>query len=265
MPALRIGLQVAGLRQPLSQALLTAARLGAGAVEIDARNELRPAEMTGTGVRQLRKMLDDLNLRVAAVAFPTHRGYDTVADLDRRIAATKDAMRLAYALGAPVVVNNVGRIPPPPAEGESERPEWTTLLEALADLGRFGQHVGALLAAATGGESGADLSRLLAALPPGAIGIDLNPGRLVASEFSPLEVVAAVGTSILHVHATDGVRNQSQRGGVEVQLGRGSVDYPALLGALEEHGYRGWHTIERRHAADPEREFEQAISYLRRL
>ena len=41
--------------------------LGAEAVEIDARNELRPEEMSQTGVRQLRKMLEDLNLRVSAI------------------------------------------------------------------------------------------------------------------------------------------------------------------------------------------------------
>lgn len=265
MPALKIALQTAGLRQPLAQALHTAARLGAVGVEIDARNELRPAELTQTGVRQLRKMLDDLNLRVAAVSFPTNRGYDNVADLDRRIAATKDAMRLAFQLGAPVVVNHVGMVPPQPAEGEPESREWNTLVEALADLGKFGQHIGALLAATTGSESGPELARLLAALQPGSIGVDFNPGNLVVNEHDPIAAVAALGPSILTVHATDGVRELAKRRGIEVQLGRGSVDWPALLGALEEHGYRGWYTIERRLAQDPEREFAQAIGFLKQM
>ena len=36
-------------------------------------------------------------------------------------------------------------------------------------------------------------------------------------------------------------------------LGRGSVDFPALFGALEEHGYRGYVTIERTSPDDPVR------------
>jgi L-ribulose-5-phosphate 3-epimerase len=53
--------------------------------------------------------------------------------------------------------------------------------------------------------------------------------------------------------------------GLEVPLGRGSVDYPALLGALEERGYRGYFTIQRDTASDPETEIGQAVKYLRSL
>jgi len=67
----------------LKRALHTAARLGAEGVEIDARTELVPAEMSRTGVREFRKLLSDLSLHVSAVAFPTRRGYDVVDDLER--------------------------------------------------------------------------------------------------------------------------------------------------------------------------------------
>ena len=46
---LKIGIQTRSLRQPFKQAIRTAARLGADGVEIDARNELRPGELSGTG------------------------------------------------------------------------------------------------------------------------------------------------------------------------------------------------------------------------
>jgi sugar phosphate isomerase/epimerase len=69
----------------------------------------------------------------------------------------------------------------------------------------------------------------------------------------------------LHVHAKDGVRDLAQGRGVEVPLGRGSVDFPSLLGALEEKGYRGYFTIERENAEDPQAEVGQAVQYLRNL
>ncbi len=139
MPALKIALQLAGLRQPLRKALHTAAELGASAVEIDARRELQPASLSETGLRELRNVLADLNLRVAAIAFPTQRGYDTQDELDHRIAATKAAMKLAYDLGAQVTINHVGRIPE-----KAEGPAWETLVAVLTDLGNYGHHIGAL-------------------------------------------------------------------------------------------------------------------------
>ncbi|HEV3416099.1 MAG TPA: TIM barrel protein, partial [Pirellulales bacterium] len=108
MPALKIGIQIASLRQPLRQALAAAHRLGAQGVELDARGELRPSQMTQTAVRQIRKLLDDYSLRVAAVSFPTRRGYDVAEEIEERVAGTKDAIKLAYQLGASVVVNHVG-------------------------------------------------------------------------------------------------------------------------------------------------------------
>ncbi|HEX3998161.1 MAG TPA: sugar phosphate isomerase/epimerase family protein [Pirellulales bacterium] len=260
MPALKIGIAIASLRQPFAKALFTAASLGATAVEIDARTDLKPAELSQTGLRQLRKMLDDRGLRVSAIAYPTRRGYQIAEQLEARVAGTKEAMKLAYALGTSVVVNQVGRVP-----AESSGEEWNLLVEALTDLGRFGQHTGAQLAAQTGTESGADLARLIAALPAASIGVDLDPGSLLANDFSPIEAVEALGPHVVHVHATDGVRDLARGRGLEVPLGRGSADYPAILSRLEESGYRGWFTIFRRAAADPVAEIGAAVQYLQSL
>ena len=260
MPALKIGIQLKSLRLPFKSALKTAAELGAQAVEIDARGEFRPNELTGTGLRQLRKMLEDLNLRVCAVGYATRRGYDVADDLERRVEGTKAAMKFAHDLGASVVVNQVGRVP-----AESSGAAWQQLVDVLRDLGNWGQHVGALLAAETGSESGADLARLLAAVPQGIVGANLDPGNLIVNGFSTIDAVHALGPAILHVHAKDGVRDLAQGRGLEVPLGRGACDFPAVLGALEEHGYRGYFTIERSAGDDPLYEIGQAVKYLKEM
>src|SRR6185436_5644226 len=100
MLQIKLAVELASLRLPLKKGLLTARELGAEAVEIDLRNELTPDDLSRTGVRQLRKMLDDLNLRISAVAFRTRRGYAALEDLEARIDATKRAMQTAYELGA---------------------------------------------------------------------------------------------------------------------------------------------------------------------
>src|SRR5487761_1114716 len=258
MPTIQVAVQARSVGLPLKRVLPLAKQWGASAVELDARGDTNPQGLSQTGRRQLRKLFDDYELRVAAVGFRTRRGYDVAEELDRRVAATQAAMKLAYDLGASWVVNQVGRVPE-----RSEGPRWQTLIEVLSDLGTFGQRTGASIAAETGSESAADLARLLAALPHGAVGVCLNPGALIINGFSPLDAIATLGPSISYFHAQDGVRDLAQGRGIEVQLGRGAADFPALLGALEEHGYRGYWTIQREKTENPVAEIAQAVSYLK--
>lgn len=260
MPAIKIGIQLSSLRQPLRKAIQTAARLGASGVEIDARGELKPQDLTHTALREIKRLLEDNNLRVAAVGFRTRRGYDVADEIDRRVAATKAAMRMAADLRAGVVINQVGRVPSEPV-GRN----WNQLVQTLSDLSLFGQHAGVLLAAQTGSESGPDLARLLHALPEGGIAADLDPGNLIINGFSPLEAVESLGPLIQHVHARDGVRDLARGRGLEVTLGRGSADFPALFGALEERQYRGFFTIAREDADDAEAEIGDAVEYLKSI
>ena len=260
MPSLKIGIQIASLGLPLKQAVPLVAQWGVQAIELDARRGFTPAEASQTALRQLRKMLADHRLRVSAVSYMTRRGYDNTEDLERRIDSTKWAMKLAGALGSPVVVNRVGEIPDKP-----EGPGWNQLLQVLHDLGRHGQHVGAFLAAETSADEPATVRRLLDALPTGSLGVDLNPGNLLVHGHTPLDAVQTLGQHILHVHVTDGVRDRARGRGQLVPVGRGMADWPALLGALEEQDYRGDFTIERRDSEDPAYELQAAVKYLRSL
>ena len=261
MPGLKIAIQLSSLRLPLRKALITASRLGAKAVEIDGRGEINPKTATDTAVRDLKRMLEDLNLTVAAVGFPTRRGYDVAEDIDRRVAATKAAQKFARSLGAPLVINQIGRVP-----AESSGKAWTLLLESLTDLANHGQKFGALLAAQTGTEDPSDLKRLLDALPPHGIAVDLDPGALIINGFSPLEAATVLGPQIMHVHARDAVRDLARGRGLEVQLGRGAADMPNLLGVLEQYNYRGYvTTVARENTADPVEEAGEAVEYLKSL
>jgi len=260
MLQIKVAIELASLKLPFKQALLTAAQLGAEAVEIDGRNEVSVADLSHTGVRQVRKMLEDLNLRVAALSFRTRRGYSTVAELDRRVDATKHALKLAYDLGTNVVINHIGRIPP-----DEEHSTLTTLRTALMDIGREGQRVGAFLAAETGTESGADLRKLIDSLPPSSLLVDFNPANLIIHGFDPREAATALGAHVAHVHATDGTRDVAAGRGIEVPLGRGSAEFPEILAALEEHQYRGYLTIRRQDSSNVLEEIAAAVKYLRAL
>jgi sugar phosphate isomerase/epimerase len=234
--------------------------LGVEAIEIDARHGIRPQELSRTAVRDIRKTLEDANLRVSAISFYTRRGYNALEELDRRVEATKAAFEMAQKLGTGVVVNYVGRVPE-----DKQGPSWDLLLETLRDLGHHGQRVGAILAARTAAESGETLAALIDALPDGALGVDLDPGGLIVNGFSARDAAAALSRHVTVVHARDAVHDLAQGRGVEVPLGEGSVDFPEVLGILEESGYRGYFTVERESSPNPLPELRQALDYLRSL
>jgi sugar phosphate isomerase/epimerase len=256
---IRIGVQLASLRLPFKQALHAVASMGVHGIEIDARNDLRPAEVTGTALRQVRKLLDDLNLRVVSVRFLTRRGFDCMDQLDRRVAATKDAMRMAYQLGASVLVNQIGMV-----TSDLESPSRQILQGVLNDLSRHGQHVGCQVGCETGSEPLPDLLGLVAGLPDALIGIVLNPGNLLVNGFD-LKELRAAAPHILLVHAKDGVRDLARGRGVEVPLGRGLAEFPEIAATLEEHRYTGYYVVERESSKAPMEDVQQAVSFLRNM
>lgn len=246
----------------LERAFALAQRLGASAVEIDARTTIRPSELSDTGLRQLRKMLSDADLRVAALRFPTRRGYDHPQDLDRRVEATKEAMQLAYRLGAPVVVNQIGQVPE-----SKEDPRWQTLKAVIADLGRYGARVGAVLVAETGTEPGERLAEVLETGEDGYVGAALNPGGLIINRHSVPEAITALGDRIRLVYAVDGVVDMAAGRGLAVPLGRGIADFPDILGRLEDQQYRGCFVFGR-DGLEPDdalADLSQGIEYLKNL
>ncbi|QDU91583.1 Xylose isomerase-like TIM barrel [Pirellulimonas nuda] len=260
MPTHPIGIQLASLAAPLRRGLALASQLGADGVEIDLRTGLPAGDVSQTAARELRKLLADQNLKVSAAAFPTRRSLADPEELDRRIAALREATRAAARLGARVLVVRAGRIP---SEDESDARQ--TLIHSLTAIASTGDREGVVIALETGHESPADLATLLDELPMGLVGADLHPARLLSGGHAPLEAAGALGPRIVHVHAADAVHDFAERRVVEVELGRGAVDFPEIVGALEQFDYRGWITIERRHATRPVEEIGDAVAFLRSL
>lgn len=257
MPELNIGIGISCLKEPIKKALHIAHNLGATGVEIDLRNPAWPKEVTDTGLRQLRKMMDDLNLRVATARFSTRRGYDNAADLEQRIDATKDAMRTAYRLGTRVIVNAVGYVP-----DDKSSPAYSQLKESLEDLANYGQHVGTMLACETGSEPVERLVELLDSISAPAIGVAFNPGSLIVQDNYSVDSIRACAHRVLSVVACDGVRDLSIGRGLQVPLGQGSAEIPEVLGVLEDVPYRGWFIVDRPSSEDILYELSNAVKYL---
>jgi sugar phosphate isomerase/epimerase len=259
MIGVKVAVQTKCLAQPLRQALHTARRLGGEGVQIDLRQELPAAELSDTALRQLRKLLDDLNLRVASTAFPTRRGYAEPQELERRIDATREAIGATSKLGARVMLISLGTLPLP------EEPARSILLEAMTALAMVGNRFGVQMALQCPSAHPADVKSFIEGLPEGLVGVDLSPADLILNNQQPRGFLEKLGPHVVHVFANDAVRGMGGMAGSAVELGRGTADFEEILGMLEEYDYRGWITVERRNSPRSTEEVENAVQFLRAL
>ena len=260
MPHLKIGLRIESLRLPIRKALLKAAELGVPGVQVNAIGDLAPDNLTATGRRELLHLVNSLGLTLTALGFPTRKGYNTADGLDARIGAVQKVLTLSYELRAPIVTGAIGRIP----EDETH-PARQTLNEAMTEVGRHAERVGAVFAAETGTESGATLRRFIDSL--GGIGLrtNLDPASLLVKGYDPVQAVRDLNETIVHTHARDAVREAGGELGREATPGDGDLDWNEYLGAFEEVSYRGWFVVEREQADNPEREIRRAVEFLRQF
>jgi sugar phosphate isomerase/epimerase len=260
MSRLKIGLRIDCLRLPLRQAVRKAAELGVQGVQVNAVGDLHPDRLSATGQRDLRHFLNSLGLELAALGFPTRHGFSAAEGLDARIEAAKKVLTLSYQLQAPIVTGPIGRVPE-----DTSHPARQLLSDAITELARHAERVGAVFAVETGPESGATLRRFIDSLGGAGVRASLDPANLLVKGYDPVQSVRDLNECIVHAHARDAVREAGGELGREATPGDGDLDWQEYLGALEEVGYRGWLVIQREQADDPAREIARAVSFLRRL
>ena len=258
MSHLKIGLRVECLRLPIRQSLRRAAELGVQGVQLNAVGDLAPDNLSATGRRELIHLVNSLGLTLTALGFPTRHGYNTAEGLEARIAAVQKVLTLGYELQAPIVTGSIGRVPE-----DTTHPARQILIEAITEVGRHAERVGAVFAAETGPESGATLRRFIDSLGSAGIRANLDPANLLVKGYDPVQAVRDLNDAIVHAHARDATREAGGELGRETTPGEGDLDWNEYLGALEEVGYRGWHVIERDQTDNPERDVARAVAFLR--
>jgi sugar phosphate isomerase/epimerase len=259
MSRLRIAVSTSRLTSRLRDVPQAAAATGATGVQFDARNQLRPGDLSETGRRQLLYELGERRLGVASLSFPLRRTLADPEHLDARVSALKEAMQFAWDLKARCLVCRAGRIPEP-----ADSPEFARLHEVLRDLARHGNRVGVTLAFTPSGESGAELARLVDSISDGPLGVNFDPAERIMNRRDPVTSLRELHRHVAHLTIRDAVRDLDL-GGREVPVGRGEADWDSLLAALDEMNYLGWATIDRTAGDDPLGDIARAVSFLTNL
>ena len=106
-------------------------------------------------------------------------------------------------------------------------------------------------------ETPQEIESLLQRTDPALVGLCLDSGHATYGGGSPEELLDRYRDRVWHVHFKDcepevAARARAEgwgyltalRQGLFCELGRGSVDFPAMLRALERYGYDGWLVVE---------------------
>ena len=125
------------------------------------------------------------------------------------------------------------------------------VMEATGLRTVFHHHIGTLV------ETPAETERLMAMTDPAILGLAFDTGHWTFEGRHPVTGIRQFKYRILHVHFKDQEPNVARQSreqdwdgltsvghGVFCELGKGSVDFPAVLATLREIGYDGWIVVE---------------------
>jgi sugar phosphate isomerase/epimerase len=277
---MKIGAILDSFRQPIRDAIKSAAALGVSGVQFyTVKGELAPENITDSGVADLKHALAASGLSISALCGDLGGfGFEISKDNGWKVEKSKRILDLALKLGATVVTTHIGVVP-----DDQTSATWKTMADACNELASYGDKIGATFAVETGPESPELLKRFLDGLSARGVRVNYDPANLaMVTASDPVAGVAVLKDYIVHTHAKDGVNYKPcDRARVyhgfasgnpekidyaslfnETPLGEGDVQWPDYIAALRASGYDGFLTIEREVGDDPARDIGKAVRFL---
>ncbi len=274
-----IGVMLDSFKLPVKEAIQKTVEIGAKGFQMYAtQGEHSPENMTSEKKKELLDMVKSNGLVFSALCGDLGHGFGIREKNPVLIEKSKRILDLAKDLETDIVTTHIGVVPSDPTHDR-----YKIMQEACFELSRYADSLGAHFAIETGPETSATLKGFLDSLDSTGVAVNLDPANLVmVTGDDPVQAVYNLKKYIVHTHAKDGIKLQNgnpeyiygilhpipvEFEGVEyfreVPLGKGSVDYPAYLKALEDIGYRGFLTIEREVGDNPAKDIGDAAVFLK--
>ncbi len=273
-----IGVMLESFKVSIPEAVKKARDVGAQGIQAYARQgDLAPENMTPEKRREFLDMLKSNGLCVSAICGDLGKRFDNPELNPELIERSKRIVELALDLETNIITTHIGVVPNDPSHDR-----YKIMQEACFELAQFADSVNAHFAVETGPETSLVLKGFLDSLNSKGVAVNLDPANLVmVTGDDPVGAVYNLRDYIVHTHAKDGVQNYYRApeeiygltekkmlatpSFSEVPLGKGKVDFPAYLKALDDIGYKGFLTIEREVGDNPEKDIRDAVTFLKEL
>jgi len=252
VPGSRIGVVLDSFREPVKEALASAARLRLQDIEMPTiGGEIDPSALSNTGRRHLLHYVSSLGLRLSALGASLGPSRGRGADLEERLDRTRRIVELAVELRVPVVTTQLGRV-------DGETVKSGDLVEAVEVLANLTDRTGTFVALETETSDPQAIAALLKRIDCPTVGTCYDPGSLLMDGYDPIAGLEPLADRILIARARNAVAGTSQRPGRETALGEGQMDLAEYLAGLDQAGYRRGPFLRRTQALDPAAELADA-------
>lgn len=201
------------------------------------------------------------------VGGPATVGLVPLATRKERCDIMKKASDFSRMLGCDRIATHAGFIPE-----DMNDPLYKSLIDDLRDVAKYCKNNGQLFCFETGQETPVTLLRTIQDIGMDNVGINLDPANLVMyGKGNAVDSLKVLGKYLFGVHVKDGkYPTDGNELGIEVPVGQGDVDMPALLSAIEKTGFDGPLTIEieldrRLGDSTPEEAISATVAYLKKF
>ena len=271
-----IGVMLESFNKSIPESLAIAQKMGAQGIQVYATyGELSPKKLIGQARKDFLNMVKDHGLKISALCGDLGHGFGNAEENPQLIEDSKRILDLAKELETDIVTTHIGVVPSDP-----NHPRYKIMQDACGTLAAYADQMNAHFAIETGPETSATLKMFLDSLHSTGVAVNLDPANLcMVTADDPVQAVHNLKDYIVHTHAKDGKRLfvkdpeivyglkkepvTSDPSFIELPLGKGAVDWPNYLKALEEIGYKGFLTIERECGDDPTADVLMAVDFLR--
>lgn len=223
----------------LEEAVNIAGKIGYQGIELFGFERHLPSSIDLNRVRELRKLVDDLGMKVVVLATYVG-GYSelTRRDRDKQIDEFKKYVAIAQELNCDMIRQQPGG--PSPTEAKNEH--WQRCAEGLQEVADWGAKNGIkiVLENHRGGlvETVDSSLKLLQMIARENVGISYDPGNVyhAGAEYR-VEAIKKLGRAIFYVQIKDVDETADEKYPL---LGEGKVDYDSVFQGLKEIGYPGY-------------------------
>ncbi|MBU0714304.1 MAG: sugar phosphate isomerase/epimerase [Verrucomicrobia bacterium] len=259
MNRLKVGAFLSSFRLDLKNTLAKAQEIGLAGIQLSSLPpEINVEDISEKKAAEIIRIFKDHNLVISAVCgdiggFAVDDEHEAMIRVER----TRRIMDNTRRLGIAIVQTHIGFIP------EDFNDQSVVIMrKCLEKIGKYGQKIGVVLATETGPEPASTMKRFLDTIQIPAIKVNYDPANLVMNGFDCIGGVAELKDYIVHTHAKDGRKEKDAQGRKEQPLGRGDVNFPEYIKAMDAIGYNGFYVIEREVGEDPAKDIAEAKRFL---